>query len=148
MPQSDMKTVERFALAGRSGKALTNVAHEIKDDQGGVESAGSTDGGGASSQTIGKNIAPVRMKIKVPEAAAEAAGTPLQDDAQTHAAEEELDEQIRLLDDEGNVMSHLPFTARLQSGEWIQGYTDDEGKTGRYVTQGAQIIEVFIGHVS
>jgi hypothetical protein len=126
MPQSDMKTVERFALAGRSGKALTNVAHEIKDDQGGVESAGSTDGGGASSQTIGKTIAPVRMKIKVPEAAVEPSDEPSHQDV--NGEDEEDEYQFVAISEDGSPVD-LAYRIDGDGEKLHEGRLDPNGQT-------------------
>ncbi|MDO8988593.1 MAG: type VI secretion system tip protein VgrG [Sideroxyarcus sp.] len=58
------------------------------------------------------------------------------------------DEQVKIADEEGNVLSNLPFTVKLQSGELIRGYTDDDGKTDRYFADEEQIVEIYIGHIS
>ena len=60
--------------------------------------------------------------------------------------DEVFDEQFQFLDQDGNAICNLPFTVRLQTGEIIKGYTDDEGKTGRYVTVSPQSIEAYVGH--
>ena len=80
---------------------------------------------------------------------------------------EVFDEQFRFIDEDGNPIPNLPFTIRLKDDEsktfhivtvfreptvrlelgWIiEGYTDDEGKTCRIVTDGPQYLEVYVGH--
>jgi uncharacterized Zn-binding protein involved in type VI secretion len=60
--------------------------------------------------------------------------------------EANYDEQFQLRDEVGNTLSEMPYTIKL-SNQLIQGVTDQEGKTGRYKTDGAQKIELHIGHV-
>ena len=58
-----------------------------------------------------------------------------------------FDEQFILIDEEGEAVSDMPITVRLLSGELQRGITDSEGRTGRYVTDGSQPIEVHLGHL-
>ncbi|MCL1860247.1 MAG: type VI secretion system tip protein VgrG, partial [Proteobacteria bacterium] len=64
MPASAAKTIETFALAGRSGKALESVPYEIKDAQGQAQGSGGTDGSGATSSLSGKLVETLSMIVK------------------------------------------------------------------------------------
>lgn len=57
-----------------------------------------------------------------------------------------FDEQFRFLDDDGLPLAKLPYSVKFSSGEVVEGITDDDGRTERYVTDGAQMIEIFVGH--
>ncbi len=76
----------------------------------------------------------------VAAAKAGAAGAP--------AAAKVFDEQYALVDEDNRALHSLPYTARLPSGELFHGVTDLEGRTERFVTDGAQQIEIEIGHHS
>jgi hypothetical protein len=64
MPGSAAGTNEAFALAGRSGKALESVQYEVRNAQGAVESAGATDGAGATANVAGKLVETLKMTLK------------------------------------------------------------------------------------
>lgn len=57
------------------------------------------------------------------------------------------DEQFQLKDDDNLILAGMPYTVMLPSGERIHGVTDEEGRTGRYRTEGAEYIEVCLGHI-
>jgi uncharacterized Zn-binding protein involved in type VI secretion len=61
--------------------------------------------------------------------------------------DQQYDEQVRILDEEGNALDSLPFTVKLANGDLIQGHTDENGLTDRYFTDEQEIIEVYIGHL-
>lgn len=58
-----------------------------------------------------------------------------------------FDEQFQLKDDAGLILADIPYTVLLPSGQRIHGVTDEEGRTGRYRTEGAEYIEVCLGHI-
>ena len=58
------------------------------------------------------------------------------------------DQQIAVKDKHGNILKNMPFTVKLPTGEMIQGYTDEEGKTGRYLTYSSESIKYYAGHVT
>lgn len=43
-------------------------------------------------------------------------------------------------------MADFPYTVKLRSGAFTHGVTDTQGRTKRYATDGAQPIEVYLGH--
>jgi uncharacterized Zn-binding protein involved in type VI secretion len=57
------------------------------------------------------------------------------------------DEQFQLKDDDDLILAGVPYTLLLASGQRIRGVTDEEGRTERYRTQGAEYIEVCLGHI-
>ena len=59
-----------------------------------------------------------------------------------------FDEQYALVDEDNRALYEMPYTAKLPSGELFHGFTDLEGRTKRFVTDGAQQIEIEIGHYS
>ncbi len=68
--------------------------------------------------------------------------------AATPAEARVFDEQYALVDEDKRALYEVPYTARLPSGELFHGVTDLEGRTKRFVTDGAQQIEIEIGHHS
>lgn len=64
------------------------------------------------------------------------------------AAPKVFDEQYALVDEDKRALYGLPYTARLPSGELFHGVTDLEGRTKRFVTDGAEQIEIELGHHS
>lgn len=62
------------------------------------------------------------------------------------AAAKVFDEQFVLVDDNKRVLYETPYTVKLPSGELFHGMTDLEGRTRRFVTDGAQPLEIQIGH--
>ncbi|AMC36612.1 type VI secretion system Vgr family protein [Janthinobacterium sp. B9-8] len=63
MPKSESKTDEQFSIVSRSGKAITEVKHEIHSDAGKLLESGSTDAKGASSRLVGKAIESINLKL-------------------------------------------------------------------------------------
>ena len=59
-----------------------------------------------------------------------------------------FDEQYAFEDENKKALHDMPYTAKLPSGEFFQGVTDLEGRTKRFVTDGAQLLEIHIGHRS
>jgi len=57
------------------------------------------------------------------------------------------DEQFQLKDEGDVILASMPYTVKLPSGQLIHGVTDDEGHTGRYRTEGAEYIEICLGHI-
>lgn len=57
------------------------------------------------------------------------------------------DDQFEIRDEAGSLLVGIPYTVRLPSGELCHGRTDDNGCTARYETEGAQTIEIFLGHI-
>jgi len=57
------------------------------------------------------------------------------------------DEQFSLADDDGKILVNIPYTVRLPGGLLKHGTTDSEGLTMRYVTNGEQSIEIYLGHI-
>jgi hypothetical protein len=57
-----------------------------------------------------------------------------------------FDEQFTLLDSNGHVLSDVFYTVRLATGVLIHGVSDSGGRTERYQTDGAQRIDVYLGH--
>ncbi|WP_337883458.1 type VI secretion system Vgr family protein [Chromobacterium haemolyticum] len=64
LPQSAIQTNEQFGIAGRSGKAQSQIQHEVRNGQNKLESSGSTDGSGATSTLTGKVIDQLKMHLK------------------------------------------------------------------------------------
>jgi uncharacterized protein (DUF2345 family) len=60
-------------------------------------------------------------------------------------SDEIFDEQFILKDTTGNPMAGMAYTAKLPSGEIFHDETDDEGKTKRFSTNGAEDIIIYIG---
>ncbi|WP_322045667.1 PAAR domain-containing protein [Paraburkholderia sp. J67] len=56
------------------------------------------------------------------------------------------DEQYALTDARGTPLANTYYTARLPSGELRHGVTDSQGRTKRYQTDGAQSIQIYLGH--
>jgi uncharacterized Zn-binding protein involved in type VI secretion len=99
--------------------------------------------GAASSAAATPAAAPAKA------APAPAAGTAAADAAAAPEAAEEgqiFDEQYVLVDEMKRALPEMPYTIKLPSGEVIHGTTDLEGRTARYVTAGAQLIELLVGH--
>lgn len=106
-----------------------------------------TVGGGGSSTASASSSAAAQATATAaaaPSALAATGNPPAQADG---AAAETFDEQYALLDEDGIALADLPFTVKLPSGEYEHGVTDDEGRTRRYATEGAQPIEVYLGHL-
>lgn len=57
------------------------------------------------------------------------------------------DEQFEVRDESGSLLVGIPYTVKLPTGELRHGRTDDNGCTARYETEGAQTIEIFLGHI-
>ncbi len=64
LPQSAIQTNEQFGIAGRSGKAQSQIQHEVRNGQDKLEGSGSTDGSGATSTLTGKVIDQLKMHLK------------------------------------------------------------------------------------
>jgi type VI secretion system secreted protein VgrG len=64
MPQGAAATNERYVLSDRFGKAIEQVQYEIRDDQGRVKDAGSTDSDGTASKVSGKAVEAIKMFLK------------------------------------------------------------------------------------
>ena len=60
---------------------------------------------------------------------------------------QEYDEQFLLLGGDGRPLVCTYYTAKLASGEFIHGETDDQGKTQRFYTTSAHHIEIHLGHL-
>jgi len=58
----------------------------------------------------------------------------------------QYDEQFVLKDASGTPMPDTYYTVKMPTGELRQGVTDADGKTERIVTDGAQPLDVFLGH--
>lgn len=59
-----------------------------------------------------------------------------------------FDEQYAFVDENKKVLHEMPYTVKLPSGEFFHAVTDLEGRTERFATDGAQLLEVYIGHRS
>ncbi|APA88825.1 hypothetical protein BJG93_26400 [Paraburkholderia sprentiae WSM5005] len=57
-----------------------------------------------------------------------------------------FDQRFTLTDTAGNALLNTYYTARLPSGARVHGMTDSQGRTGRYMTDGAHSIHIYIGH--
>lgn len=57
------------------------------------------------------------------------------------------EEQFALLDAAGSMLTETYYTVSLPSGERVHGVTDSRGRTGRYQTDGAQNVQIHLGHV-
>lgn len=57
------------------------------------------------------------------------------------------DEQFLLKDADEVILAGVAYTIMLPSGQRMYGVTDDQGRTGRYRTDDAQYIEIFLGHI-
>lgn len=58
-----------------------------------------------------------------------------------------FDEQFVLFDHEHEPIVNFPYTVKFESGAFEYGVTDEQGRTKRYVTDGPQLLEVYLGHV-
>ncbi|QBR01714.1 PAAR domain-containing protein [Paraburkholderia pallida] len=56
------------------------------------------------------------------------------------------DEQFTLKDSTGKSLPDTYYTAWLPSGARVHGITDSQGRTGRYATEGAQHVSIYLGH--
>ncbi|CAM2163652.1 PAAR motif-containing protein [Paraburkholderia sacchari] len=56
------------------------------------------------------------------------------------------DEQFTLRDAKGRALANTFYTVRFPTGELVHGVTDATGSTGRYATDGAYRIAVYLGH--
>jgi uncharacterized protein (DUF2345 family) len=56
------------------------------------------------------------------------------------------DEQFTLTDASGRALTDTHYTVLLPSGERVYGVTDTQGRTGRYETDGARSIRIYLGH--
>ena len=59
-----VSTDEKFSVASRSGSAISQVTHEIRNGSGAIVGSGQTDAQGASSLLSGKNIDSLKLLIK------------------------------------------------------------------------------------
>jgi uncharacterized Zn-binding protein involved in type VI secretion len=59
-----------------------------------------------------------------------------------------FDEQYTFEDENKQALYDMPYTVKLPSGEFFHGVTDLEGRTKRFATDGAQQLEVYLGHHS
>lgn len=59
----------------------------------------------------------------------------------------DYDEQFVLKDEDGNILPGIPYSVRLPSGVLDHGETDSDGCTRRYFTNGAQMLDFYIGHI-
>jgi uncharacterized Zn-binding protein involved in type VI secretion len=57
-----------------------------------------------------------------------------------------FDEQIVLLDANGNALADTYYSIRMPDGKLRHGTTDSQGRTARHQTSGAQDVAVFLGH--
>ncbi|WP_426105448.1 PAAR domain-containing protein [Massilia sp. TSP1-1-2] len=99
---------------------------------------------GSAGATTAAKAAKALVAAEAASAAASAAGGLSK--AASPAKDAAFDEQFALLDDQKQPMPDIPYTVKLQSGAYEQGVTDAEGCTKRYATDGAQPIEVYLGH--
>jgi uncharacterized Zn-binding protein involved in type VI secretion len=63
------------------------------------------------------------------------------------AIRQAYDEQFQLLDAKGRPLADTFYTAKFESGEFVHGVTDDEGKTQRFYTTNSHHIEIHLGHL-
>ena len=71
---------------------------------------------------------------------------PSAESADNGSSDKRFDEQYALLDEDDRPLADFPYTVKLQSGAFEPGITDAQGRTKRYVTDGANPIEVYLGH--
>jgi len=64
MPQSALKTNEKFVLASRSGAAVEQFHYEIRDEKGALKGKGQTQGNGGTDMVTDKLIRPLTMSLK------------------------------------------------------------------------------------
>jgi uncharacterized Zn-binding protein involved in type VI secretion len=103
-------------------------------------------GGGGASSVAAASTAAARSTAVASTAASLAAG--VADAAPNSQPEAEVfDEQYAFVD-EKQPLGEIPYTVKLPSGEFFHGVTDPEGRTERFVTDGAQQLEIYIGHHS
>lgn len=67
--------------------------------------------------------------------------------ANAEASSAVYDEQFQLRDEAGEVLADVPYTVKLPDGRLQHGRTDEHGCSARYQTEGAQTIEIFLGHM-
>ena len=122
------------ALAGmKTACGAVLVASQFTDT---VErSSGASGAAGASSAAPAAAAAAATAAVAAVKAAADPA-----------APAKVFDEQFVLVDDNKRALYETPYTVKLPSGELFHGITDLEGRTERFVTDGAQALEIEIGH--
>ncbi|WP_321887881.1 PAAR domain-containing protein [Paraburkholderia bannensis] len=59
---------------------------------------------------------------------------------------EHFSEQFTLKDVQGRPLAGALYTLKTAAGVMIRGVTDGEGRTGRYTSDGEQIVAVYLGH--
>jgi uncharacterized Zn-binding protein involved in type VI secretion len=98
-------------------------------------------GGQAAATSSSQALATSFRAANSPEAArTESAASPPQENAI-------FDEQFELLDSEGNALVEVPYTVKFASGMVEHGETDASGRTKRFITDDAESLELFLGHV-
>lgn len=102
-----------------------------------VEFGGSAASGGSAERSTG--IASGQAAL-----AGASAQRPAPEQTSTSAV---YDDQFELRDESGGVLAGIPYTVKLPTGELRHGRTDEDGCTARYETEGAQTIEIFLGHI-
>lgn len=111
-----------------------------------VENAG---GGSASANAVAGTRQQERLPSQQSAAGVASADASAPSPAAPDQALDELphDEQFQLKDDDDVILAEMPYTVTLPSGQRVHGVTDSEGRTGRYATDGAQDIEICLGHI-
>jgi uncharacterized Zn-binding protein involved in type VI secretion len=95
-------------------------------------------GAAPGSQAPAARAATAAAAAAVTAAATGVAGKPADDKV--------FDEQFALVDENKRPLYETPYTVKLPSGELFRGITDLEGRTERFVTDGVQQLEIYIGH--
>lgn len=106
-----------------------------------VDFGGGGRGGQAAAPPSSQTLATASQAANSPEAArVDSAASPHQKNAI-------FDEQFELLDSEGNMLVEVPYTVKFASGKVEHGETDASGRTKRFITDDAESLELFFGHV-
>jgi uncharacterized Zn-binding protein involved in type VI secretion len=56
-----------------------------------------------------------------------------------------FDEQIRIVDEEGTPLAHVPYFIKDQSGRVYKGLSDESGYCPRVYTEKEEVLEVLVG---
>ena len=126
------------ALAGmKTACGAVLVATQFTD----IVEQGSGAAAGAAATAAAKSTAAVSAAAAL--AAGEAGAAP-----NSPPEAEVFDEQFAFVDEDKQPLGEIPYTVKLPSGEFFHGVTDPEGRTERFATDGAQELEIYIGHHS
>ena len=138
MPASTMKTNERFVMVYPSGEAVKGVLHQIRDRQNTVEESGATGEVGKTNQVHGAAIAPVSMKLEMPEAPENLENLFTGPERESGL----FDEQAQLV---APPIEGVPYFIELEDGRTFSGRIGADGLLPRIETQKEEELIVYWG---